>query len=174
MARERIKNKQFKASQVGSQLPTCGIQVGSQLPTCDFWLVVSYQLGAQVGSQLPTHIKEKYIIELKSYSELKQKFSTFGRKTLCFTSESGIELEYLNFWIELFPALIPKGIEFGGPLDVRSSHSQLNLKMVGHQKVKSRFLSSFQIFWSTSLPSPSPNPFPKHAGVFKNKVKIKI
>lgn len=114
MARERIKNKQFKTSQVGSQLPTCGIQVGSQLPTCDFRLVVSYQLGAQVGSQLPTHIKEKYIIELKSYSELKQKFSTFGRKTLCFTSESGIELEYLNFWIELFPALIPKGIEFGG------------------------------------------------------------
>lgn len=145
MARERIKNKQFKTSQVGSQLPTWGIQVGSQLPTCDFGLVVSYQLGAQVGSQLPTHIKEKYIIELKSYSELKQKFSTFGRKTLCFTSESGIELEYLNFWIELFPALIPKGIEFGGPLDVRSSHSQLNLKMVGHQKVKSRFspLSKF-------------------------------
>ena len=87
MAREKIKNKQFKTSQVGSQLPTCGNQVGSQLPTCDFRLVVSYQLGAQVGSQLPTHIKEKYIIELKSYSELKQKFSTFGRKTLCFTSE---------------------------------------------------------------------------------------
>ena len=87
-----------------------------------------------------------------------------------------IILEYLNLWIELFPVSFHVNEKyFWRPWEfVISFPAPFLKKWVRPPKGQESFLSSFQIFWSTSLPSPSPNPFPKHAGVFKNKVKIKI